>query len=170
MTGPALRIRTFEEGDEQGLHDVFHSSIHTHAVGDHSPEQLLAWAPAAVAGALPARWVERMRDIRPFVAEVYGTDGCEIAGYADLQADGYIDHFFVAGGFGNRGVGRRLMHHLLDTARRRGIGTLTSDVSATARKFFAHFGFVIVERRSVVLRGVEFTSTRMRLDVDPAHR
>ena len=166
---PALRIRAFEEGDEQRLHAVFHSSIHTHAARDHSPEQLVAWSPMVVDATLAARWVERMRAIRPFVVETDGGAGGTIVGYADLQPDGYIDHFFVSGGFGGRGVGTRLMTHLIDQARLRRLALLTSDVSTTARGFFAGFGFEIVERQIVVQRGARFTSTRMRLDLDAAH-
>ncbi len=148
------------------LHDVFHSAIHTHAVAHHSPEQLLAWSPEIVDAELAARWVERMRGIRPFVVEVDGRGGGEIAAYADVQPDGYIDHFFVAGEYGGRGVGTRLMAHLLDNARQRGIAVLTADVSMTAQGFFAGFGFVIVARQTVVLRSVEFTNARMRLRLD----
>ena len=165
MTGPALRIRAFADDDALRLHDVFDSSIRTHAVREHSSDQVSAWSPALDAS-LTARWIERMRRIGPFIVEVVGSDGLEIAAYADLQPDGYIDHFFVAGRFGHRGVGTRLMKHLIDTARERGIGVLTSDVSMTAQPFFGRFGFVIVERRRVVLRGVEFSSARMRLDLE----
>jgi len=34
--------------------------------------------------------------------------GDVMAGYADLQADGLIDHFFVDAGHARRGVGRAL--------------------------------------------------------------
>ena len=42
---------------------------------------------------------------KPFVAEIEG----QIVGYADLQEDGYIDHFFVSGSMARRGVGSALM-------------------------------------------------------------
>ncbi len=163
---PTLHIRAFEEADALRLHDVFHTSIHTHAVDDHSREQLEAWSPPIVDAALATRWVERMRRIRPFVVEVDGRSAREIAAYADVQPDGYIDHFFVAGNYGGRGVGTGLMTHLIDVARERGLAELVSDVSITAQPFFARFGFVLVERQTVVLRGVEFTNARMRLRLD----
>lgn len=164
MRAPALRIRTFVDEDALRLHEVFDSSIHTLAAREHSSEQLAAWSPALDVS-LTERWIERMVRIRPFILEVDGSDGPGIAAYADLQADGYVDHFFVGGRFGQRGVGTRLMTHLIDTARERGIEALTSDVSMTARSFFSRFGFVVVEQQIIVLRGVAFTSARMRLEL-----
>jgi putative acetyltransferase len=164
---PALRVRPFASGDERSLYDVFHSAIHTHAARDYTLEQRLAWSPETID---EARWAVRMRGIRPFVVEIDGPDGLEIAAYADVQTDGTIDHFFIAGAHGGRGVGARLMTHLIDTARARGTTVLTSDVSLTAEGFYARFGFVVVERQTIVNRGVELRNARMRLDLAASTR
>jgi putative acetyltransferase len=166
MTG-AFTIRRFASGDEPHLHDVFHSAIHVHAARDYTLEQRLAWSPEIVDDAFSARWAERVRGIVPFVVEVDEPDGPRIAAYGDVQPDGHIDHFFVAGHYGGRGVGTLLMKHLLATARVAGIRVLTSDVSLTAQGFFARFGFVIVERQWPVARGVTMENARMRLDLEP---
>lgn len=78
-----------------------------------------------------------MRDLRPFVVEVEG----EIAGYADIQPNGYIDHFFVSGAYPRQGVGTLLMSRIHDEAKLLGISELTADVSKTAEPFFLHCGF-----------------------------
>ena len=165
MPVPEFNVRPFAHGDELCLHRVFHSAIHTHAAPHHSCDQLLAWSPEIIDASSVTRWVERMQAIRPFVVEVVGGDETGIAAYADLQPDGYIDHFYVAGPYGGRGVGKRLMTHLLEDARDHGIAVLTSDVSFTAEGFFARFGFVPVARQTVVVRGVEFSNTKMRRDL-----
>jgi putative acetyltransferase len=162
MYDPTPRIRPFAPGDERALYGVFHSAIHTHAARDYTLEQRLAWSPETIDEAL---WAARMQGIRPFVVETDGPAGTEIAAYADVQPDGYVDHFFVAGGHGGRGVGALLMAHLIDTARARGTSALTSEVSLTAEGFFARFGFVVVERQTVVDRGVTLRNARMRLDL-----
>jgi putative acetyltransferase len=132
-----VEIRRFLDGDEPALHAVFHSAIHGLACKDYTSEQIEAWAPQQVD---PALWARRMRGIQPFV--VVAPDG--IAGYADVQASGYIDHFFVAARYARQGVGRLLMGRIHEEARTQGIGVLTSDVSRTAQAFFASFGFSIV--------------------------
>ena len=91
-----------------------------------------------------------MREIKPFVADLNG----ELVGYADVQSNGYIDHFFVSGRHPRRGIGSLLMKRILAEAASIGIPLLTSHVSRTAQPFFHTFGFVIAEQRYPKVRGV----------------
>jgi putative acetyltransferase len=148
-------VRAFRLGDEAALYGVFHSAIHCLAVKDYTQEQIDAWAPSPPD---MEKWTARMRGTRPFVVE----DSSRIVGYADLQNDGYIDHFFVSGDQARRGVGRLLMNQIHERAKELGIGRLFSDVSLTALPFFERFGFRLVESRIVVIRGVHLTNSRMQ--------
>ena len=150
-----LQVRAFRDADAPALHEVFYSAIHGTASADYTPEQVEAWAPAEID---QARWAERMREIAPFVAEEDG----RIIGYADVQADGYIDHFFVAATAGRRGVGSALMRQIHTTAAERAIAALYSNVSITARPFFEHWGFIVEAEQRPVARGVPMTNYRMR--------
>ncbi|MBV8660127.1 MAG: GNAT family N-acetyltransferase [Burkholderiales bacterium] len=150
-----VRIRLFQETDVPALHGVFYSAIHQLAAGYYAPAQLDAWAPA---DRDMAQWRERMLGIKPYVAEIDG----RIAGYADLQADGYIDHFFVSGDFGRRGVGTALMSHILAQAEARQLTALTSDVSLAAEVFFTSFGFEVETRQAVPVRGQVLHNAKMR--------
>jgi putative acetyltransferase len=150
-----MHIRDFRIGDEAALYAVFHSSVHRVASRDYRPDQLDAWAPE---GMEPAFWASRMQAIRPFVVE----DAEQIVAYADVQPDGCIDHFFVSAARARQGLGTRLMNHLHETAKAREIPVLASEVSRTAQPFFRRFGFVIVERRSPVVRGVVVPNALMR--------
>ncbi len=161
------RIREFRPGDEAALHAVFHSAVHMLAIRDYTAEQIAAWSPAEPDADFRTHWVQRMRELRPFVVEQDGhtpnaPSGNPILAYADLQANGYIDHFFVAEPYARQGIGSQLMHHLLDTAASRRIAELTADVSRTAQPFFQHFGFVVTEERMPVVRGVAIPNARMR--------
>lgn len=153
-----MLIRPFQTGDEAGLYRVHYTAIHQVAVRDYTAEQINAWAPP---DSDPTVWAERIRAINPFVAEIDG----QIAGYADLQPSGYIDHFFVTGDFPRRGVGRVLMERIHAQAQQLGLAALTSDVSRTAQPFFAHFGFHIVEERFPVRRGVTIPNALMRKEL-----
>jgi putative acetyltransferase len=148
-------IRDFRPGDEPSLAAVMFSSIHELARKDYSPAQLEAWAPPQYD---EDQWAARVRAIHPFVAEVDGG----VVGYADLQATGYIDHFFVAGPWARRGVGAALMQHIHLAAQQRHIVELWSNVSVTAEPFFAKHGFIVEARQSVSLRGVTMPNSRMR--------
>lgn len=153
-----MLIRAFRIGDEPDLHQVFLSAIHGLAVRDYTPDQVNAWAPTPVD---PRLWADRMRTIAPFVME---HDGKPVA-YADLQARGYIDHFFVSARYARQGVGSKLMRRLHDEAAVKGIHVLTSAVSRTAQPFFRHWGFSIIEERQPVVRGVVIPNALMRKEV-----
>ncbi len=151
----AIHIRRCREGEESALFEIYYSAIHLVACRNYTPEQLQAWAPRDFDSEL---WRRRIRGINPFVAELNG----QIVGYADLQPNGYIDHFFVSGTHPREGIGSQLMGHLLDQAQALGICELTSDVSRTAEPFYETFGFSVVERRYPELRGVVVPNAFMR--------
>ena len=148
-------IRDFRLGEEAELRAVFFSSVHELTLQEYSLEQIEAWAPWTYN---TNQWVEKIHAIQPFVAEING----RIAGYADLQPSGYIDHFYVAAPFAGRGVGSALMDHIHQIARKRQIAELWANVSLTAEPFFANHGFIAEARNSIVIRGVTLSNTRMR--------
>ncbi len=148
-------LREFRLGDEPALRAVFESAIHEVAIRDYTPAQVDAWAPRVFDAAL---WARRMQGIAPFVVE---RDG-RIVAYADVQASGYIDHFFVAASAAGQGLGGRLMRRLHARADELGIAVLTSEVSRTAQPFYRHFGFEVVDHHVNVVRGVELQYAAMR--------
>jgi putative acetyltransferase len=117
-----MHIRRFNPGEEPALFDIYYSAIHLIAIRDYTEEQVNAWAPSNPDKEL---WVRRMRGINPFVAEIED----KLVGYADVQENGYIDHFFVSGRHPRKGIGRSLMQVLESEAERLGVTELTSDVS-----------------------------------------
>src|SRR3546814_5689775 len=131
------------------------SSVHGLARGFYTPEQLDAWAPVVHD---KQDWANRIAALRPFVATIED----RVAGYADLQDSGYIDHFFVSGDFPARGVGSALMQHVHGVALERGLRKLSAQVSLSAEGFFARHGFLVDERQTVVVAGVpDRKSTRL---------
>ncbi len=152
---PETTIREFRVGDEPALSLVYFSAVHEIARADYTLAQLDAWAPRQYDG---AAWAARMQGIQPFVAK----RGGHIVGYADVQPEGYIDHFFVIASAARTGVGTLLMRRIHETAVQRGVPLLTSHVSITARPFFEKFGFEVVAPQTVTVRGVAMTNFRMR--------
>lgn len=157
MTETVL-IRRYRQGEEPALFDVFYSAVHLVASRNYTPQQIEAWAPRDLDASL---WERRIRGINPFVAELDGT----VVAYADVQASGYIDHFFVSGAHPRRGLGTMLMTRILEEAARLDLRELTSAVSRTAQGFFERFGFCVVEQRNPVLRGITIPNALMRLEL-----
>jgi putative acetyltransferase len=146
MSEPAY-IRRYEPGEEAALFDIYFTAIHLVASHDYTVEQVQAWAPRDLDAVL---WKNKMREINPFVAEFNG----ELVGYADVQSNGYIDHFFVSGKHPRCGIGSLLMRRILAEATSIGVSSLAAHVSRTAQPFFERFGFVVKEQRCPVVRGV----------------
>lgn len=141
-----LTLRTYTPADAADLWHLFYHTIRQVNIRDYTQAQLIAWAPDEVE---PDIWQRKMDARAPFIAEIQG----EIVGYADLQADGLIDHFFCHYQHQGKGVGRHLMTHIFKTAQARGLKRLYSEVSLTARPFYAHFGFQLVKAQNLSLRG-----------------
>ncbi len=154
MPGSSRRVRRFEAGDEPALRQLFFETIRNVNRRDYSDEQVRAWAPDDYD---PERWAQKVRKLNPFVCEIDG----EIAGYADLQPSGYIDHFYVNRHYQRQGVGSELFHHIEEPAQATGLKELSADVSITARPFFEHFGFEVVERQRVTINNVVLGNFRM---------
>jgi putative acetyltransferase len=150
-----VNVRRFKFGDEPALFRVFHSAVRIVAARHYTQAQVVAWAPDDLD---PALWCARMRSIAPFVVEA----GNEIVGYADVQASGTIDHFFVSAWHQRQGIGAMLMQRIHAEAAALGICQLTSDVSRTAEPFFSRFGFAVVERRLPERRGVVIPNALMQ--------
>jgi putative acetyltransferase len=153
-TMPTIDIRNFQPDDAETLWTIFYEAVRQTAAADYSPVQVAAWAPTEHDSVL---WAERMTRRAPLVAWQNG----RVVGYADVQADGHIDHFFVAPP-ARQGVGSALMRAILERAAERNIPELYSEVSITARPFFERFGFVVEAAQQVTVRGVVFDNFRMR--------
>ncbi len=148
-------IRRFTDGDEGALRQLFFETIRNVNRRDYTDEQVRAWAPDDYDA---EHWTARIRTLNPFVCEIDG----EIAGYADLQPNGYIDHFFVSRHYQRQGVGSALFRQIEQEARALAVDELSAEVSITAKPFFEHFGFKVVERQQVTINDVTLDNFRMR--------
>ena len=125
---------------------------------DYTQTQINAWAPDEYDH---QNWLNRLSEMDPLIAEIDDL----IVGFADLQADGYIDHFFCHLDYQGKGVGKALMQALIDKGTLMGLKRYYSNVSITAKPFFKHFGFIIVKQQSVAVRGTVLTNFLMEKSV-----
>ena len=143
-----LSIRDYTSNDIEQLWVLFFNTIRNINRRDYTQAQVEAWASEEVE---PELWAKRMHGISPFVAEKNGV----IVGYTDLQDDGLIDHFFVHFQYQGQGIGGALMNHVFEQGKERKIDRYHSHVSITARPFYEHFGFQVVNEETEEVRGEE---------------
>ncbi len=141
-----ITIRNYSVEDAEALWDIHFYTIRNINIRDYSQAQVEAWAPERL---VPSVWEKRMKGLSPFVAEIDGV----IVGYTDLQASGLIDHFFCHHEYQGKGVGKALMNHVFKVGNSRGIKRYFSEVSITARPFYEHFGFKVVQAQEMEVRG-----------------
>ena len=150
-----IQIRKFNQAEQSNdsvvLWQIKYDTIHRVNIRDYSLLQVSAWVPTR---SLPDTWPKRIQAMDPFIAESEGKQ----LGFADLQSDGYIDHFFCHVDHQGLGVGKALMNTLLNEAALKGICRCYSHVSITARPFFEHFGFTLVNSQEVEVRGQVLTN------------
>lgn len=143
-------IRPYTPRDARATALLFSRSVREVARRDYTEEQVLAWAPDDVD---LARWNERR--MRPRTRLAFVDD--ELAGFSDVDDDGYIDMLFVHPAFTRRGVAAAL----LDDIRAEGLPRLWTNASISARGFFEQQGFVVEAEQRVELRGQVLTNYRM---------
>lgn len=158
-----ISLRRFRADDLPTLIELFRDTVRRVNVRDYLVEQTLAWAPDEID---PARW-RTLAERFTIVAE----SNDRIVGFADLEADGHLDRFFVHADLQGRGVGRAMLNDLLDEATRLDLPQVFAEVSITARPFFERHGFVVLAEQSVEVRGQRLTNYRMerRLTTQPSH-
>ncbi|MBU2972099.1 GNAT family N-acetyltransferase [Pseudoalteromonas sp. C2R02] len=146
-----ISIRAYKIGDERYLREIFFNTIRQININDYTQKQVIAWAPESYD---EAQWQSRIQVTSPFIALIDD----KIVGYSDVQNDGYIDHFFCHSDYQGKGIGKTLMQTLLDAANKKRLERLYSHVSITAKPFFEHFGFKVVNPQQVEIRGEILTN------------
>ncbi|HEV2094366.1 MAG TPA: GNAT family N-acetyltransferase [Rubrobacter sp.] len=147
-------MRDYREDDAGPICRLFFETVRSVNLGDYSPEQVRAWAPAPPD---PAAWHGRMSGRHTLVAE--GDDG--VVGFVELEEDGHLDMLYCRQDAVGRGVGSRLYAAAEERARGLGLGHVFTEASITARSFFERHGFRVVRRNVVVRHGVELVNFSM---------
>lgn len=149
-----MKVRRYNEGEEETLWSLLYQTVHTVNSRDYSQAQIEAWAPCQIDS---SKWKKRLSKTNPFVAEENG----ELIGFAELEKDGRIDCFYCAHNWQRRGVGRALLGAIEQEAARQGITRLVADVSITAKGFFEANGFSTENEQTVSFHGEQFTNYAM---------
>jgi len=147
-------IRRYQPGEEKALWYLFFETVTTINSKHYSEEQTDAWAPSEYS---TLNWEQRIKGINPFVALLHN----RIVGYADVQSNGYIDHFFCSADHQGLGIGKALMKKIHQEALDNSIRQLLAEVSITARPFFEKMGFKVIKQQEVEIRGQVLINYKM---------
>jgi putative acetyltransferase len=158
---PRMPIRPFRSDDAPALARIFHGAVHEIAAHHYSPEQIAAWAPEVPSAERLLGWA---LDGRLLLVAVDAADA-PIA-FADLEADGHVDHLFCSPHVAGTGVTASLYAALEAAARQCRIARLYTEASEPARRFFERQGFLMLHRRNFELGGVPIHNYAMEKRLD----
>lgn len=151
-----MRIRPFRSDDAPALAQLFYDAVHQIARLYYSEAQVNAWVPAIPSIEQVTAWGG---DGRLFLLAVDNLD--RPLAFADLEADGHIDHLFCRADLAGTGVTSQLYDELEAHASASGIELLFVEASEPARRFFLRKGFTVDHRRDFSVRGTPIHNYRM---------
>lgn len=149
-----LQLRAFRQEDTDAILRLFTDTVRTICRKDYTPAQTNAWANAANDR---ERWKRTLSEHKTLVA----TLGARLVGFADLDGN-YLDRLYVHRDFQGRGIGTALLRELETFAKRQQIQALETHSSRTAKPFFMHHGFALVQAQNVARGGETLENFVMR--------
>ena len=146
-----MLLRPYRTQDCPLLADLFYQTVHTVNARDYPEPQLDAWADGQID---LAAWDRSLSEHHTLVAELDG----QIAGFADMADDGYLDRLYVHRDHQGQGIATALCDALEQAVP----GPYTTHASLTARPFFEQRGYRVVREQQVERKGILLTNFVMQ--------
>ena len=137
---------------------LFRDTIQTVNVKDYSSQEIDAWSRGADN---TENWIRRINTHHFILAHVDNI----LVGMASIDKNGYLDVMYVHHAYQGLGIATSLLNNMIDEAMSCGHTEITSDVSITAKPFFLHKGWKILQPQLVLCRGVVLRNYHVRYEL-----
>jgi putative acetyltransferase len=151
---PKPSLRPYLASDFPLLSEIRFAAIEELTAEDYDEAQRRAWASAADDDAEFARSLEKGLTL---VALIGGGP----VGFISLQDGGLIDQLYVHPAVARTGVASALVDAIEKLAAARGVATLVTEASDTAKPLFEKRGFAAERRNTIEIEGEYLGNTRM---------
>jgi putative acetyltransferase len=153
------RIREYRANDLSDLRRIYAGAIRHLGRRAYSEEQVAVWSDFSSDAEAFREWIEN--------AGVYVavTEEGACMGFAGLEQDGHISSVYVSPCCMRKGVASQLLRRLLKEAQAKGLRSLHAEASAFSRPLFEKFGFSVVEKERMDLKGVGFDRYVVRANI-----
>ncbi|WOJ89148.1 GNAT family N-acetyltransferase [Methylocapsa polymorpha] len=151
---PKPTLRPFLSADLPLLAEIRLAAIEELTADDYDESQRRAWASRADDEEAFDRSLAKGLTLIALI-------GGGPVGFISLQEGGLIDQLYVHPAVARSGVASALIDAIEKLAAARGVATLETDASDTAKPFFEKHGYVAQRRNTIDLDGVYLGNTRM---------
>lgn len=149
-----MNVRNFKNEDIESVLKLFYDTVHSVNSKDYAKEQLKAWAPKELD---KLKWIESLNKNYSLVVE----EDTQIIGFGDIDSTGYLDRLYVHKNHQGKKVASNLITELENYVFNKGVKSIITDASITAKPFFENKGYKVIKEQQVELRGQVFTNFKM---------
>ena len=150
-----MNIREYNSDDSKAVYELFFNTVHSVNAADYTEIQLDAWAPKEMDLNI---WNNRLlRNNYAVVPELNGV----IVGIGTADDIGYFDILYVHKDYQRMGIASLIANDIEKYLCRKGVKTITTNASITARPFFEKRRYHVQEKQNVECRGQFLTIFRM---------
>lgn len=149
-----MNVRNFKNEDIESVLKLFYDTVHSVNSKDYAKEQLKAWAPKELD---KLKWIESLNKNYSLVVE----EDTQIIGFGDIDSTGYLDRLYVHKNHQGKKVASNLITELENYVFNKGVKSIITDASITAKPFFENKGYKVIKEQQVELRGQAFTNFKM---------
>lgn len=147
-----MQLRGYKSADCEQLAKLFYQTVHSVNAKDYTEEQLNVWATGKVD---LQEWDISFLKHKTIVA----VENEKIVGFGDMDNSGYFDRLFVHKDYQGKGIASAIcdkLEHSINGKR------ITTHASITAKPFFQHRGYCIVQEQEVIRHGISLTNYIMK--------
>lgn len=149
-----MKLRHYKSSDCEYLAALFYETVHSINAKDYTREQLDCWATGNVNlqewnASFLAHWT------------VVAVEGNKIVGFGDMDLSGYLDRLFVHKEYQHRGIASAICNRQESFAK----NTIMTHASITARPFFEHRGYKVIQQQTALRQGISIPYFVMELTV-----
>lgn len=143
-----IQLREYITSDCEKLAELFYQTVHSVNSKDYTKEQLDVWATGTVD---LKEWDKSFLKHYTIVA----IENNEIVGFGDMDESGYMDRLFVHREHQREGIASAICDKLEQAVSVRKIITHSS---ITARPFFEHRSYRVIQEQIVIRNGIALTN------------
>ena len=146
-----MHVIPYDQHYLAAIASLFYATVHTINRRDYTPEQLQAWANGTPdLNAWHASFVANHT--------LLALHDDTLVGFGDMQPDGYLNRLYVHHAYQGQGIATALCDALESASPHH---VISVHASVTAKAFFEHRGYCVLQEQQVQRGGITLTNFRM---------